>query len=145
MSIRGDSAEQLFRDGYNCSQAVFLAFSDDYGIDKNTALKISSGFGAGMGRLREVCGCVSGAFMAMGLHYSEKVQKAQLYAIQQMFAAEFKRDNGSIICRELLNLDGNSSPIPDERNETYYKKRPCPKLVNYTVCLLEDFLETHKV
>lgn len=130
---RGERAEALFKEGYNCSQAVLLAFSDVTGLDEKTAALLSSSFGGGMGRLREVCGSLSGAFAAVGMicGYSDPkdtATKKELYALIQDIAAEFKKENGSIICRELLGLSDKSEPVPEPRTEGYYKKRPCAEL-----------------
>ena len=131
---RADIAKQNFLKGYTCAQAVLLAFSDITGADEETAMKISLPFGGGMGRLREVCGTVSGMFIVAGFFdgYSSpgaKSEKAKLYSLVQTLADEFRKRNGSIICRELLGLTGNKfSPVPEERTEEYYKKRPCPEL-----------------
>ena len=100
---------QNFKNGYNCAQAVLLAFSDELEIDEKTLALISSSFGGGMGRMREVCGAVSGMFMVAGLKYgysdpSAKQEKAELYALVQNLAAGFKEKNGSIICKELLKF-----------------------------------------
>ncbi|KAI4453138.1 amidophosphoribosyltransferase [Holotrichia oblita] len=127
--------EALFKSGLNCAQAVFCAFSEDYGIDLPTAKKLSLGFGAGMGSLREVCGAVSGAFMVLGLEFGETKTKAEIYSIEQEFAAAFKKENSSYICRELLQLSGSEKLkfFPEERTDNYYKKRPCAELE----CILE--------
>ncbi len=128
-----EKAEQLFREGYNCAQAVFLTFAEELGIEKKTALRLASSFGGGMGRLREVCGAVSGMFLVAGLAkgYSrpddQKGKKEHYERIQHM-AEAFRRENGSIICRELLGLDGKDHPQPASRTEEYYKKRPCAEL-----------------
>ncbi len=138
-------AEGYFKKGYNCAQSVILAFCPHYGLDEQTALKLSLGFGAGMGRLREVCGAVSAAFMVMGLEYGGRVTKARMYELQQIFAQKWKDANGSIICRDLLNLqEGKSSFVPEERTKEYYKKRPCAELVAFTADLLEDFISQFK-
>ncbi len=131
---RGEKAESLFREGYNCSQAVVMAFADKINLPPETVALLSSPFGGGMGRLREVCGTVSGMFIVAGFFdgYSSpeaKSEKAKLYSLVQTLADEFRKRNGSIICRELLGLTGNKfSPVPEERTEEYYKKRPCPEL-----------------
>lgn len=130
---RGERAEALFKEGYNCAQAVLLAFSDVTELDEKTAALISSSFGGGMGRLREVCGSLSGAFAAVGIlrGYSDPKdteKKKELYALIQEIAAEFKEENGSIICRELLGLSEKSEPVPEPRTAGYYKKRPCAEL-----------------
>lgn len=141
-------AMELFKQGYNCSQAVFVAFSDDMNIDFETALKISSSFGGGMGRLREVCGAVSGMFMVAGMKYgytdpTDNKAKTAHYKMIQELAAQFKAENHSIICRELLGLSaGPDSPIPELRTEDYYKKRPCSELVGCAAKIMEDRMKT---
>ena len=130
-----EKAEKLFLDGYNCAQSVFCAFSEDLGLDFDTALKLSSSFGGGMGRLREVCGAVSSMFMIAGVKYgytepANKEVKTEHYARIQKLAEEFKAKNDTIICRELLGLDVKvDSPIPEDRTAEYYQTRPCQKLV----------------
>ena len=130
-----EKAEKLFLDGYNCAQSVFCAFSEDLGLDFDTALKLSSSFGGGMGRLREVCGALSSMFMIAGLKYgytepANKEVKTEHYARIQKLAEEFKAKNDTIICRELLGLDVKvDSPIPEDRTAEYYQTRPCQKLV----------------
>lgn len=150
MSERSEKAKELFLSGYNCSQAVLGVFCEEYGIDFNTAMKLSSPFGGGMGRMREVCGAVSGMFMAAGLIYGfadteDKKAKGELYKKIQELANKFREKNGSIICRELLNgIESSASPMPSDRTETYYKKRPCPDLVADAVEIFEEFLsQTH--
>ncbi len=141
MSERKQKAQELFKAGYNCSQAVLGVFCEDFGLDFETALKISSSFGGGMGRMREVCGTVSGMFMAAGLAFSGQNNKAQQYKIVQELAKRFKDKNGSIICRELLaGIENSTSPIPSERTDEYYKKRPCVELVGDAVEIFEDYL-----
>lgn len=128
-------AEMLFRQGYNCAQAVLLAFCDELDMDKETAARLASSFGGGIGRMREVCGAVSGMCMAAGLckGYSRPGDiggKKRHYALIQKMVNEFKEKNSSFICRELLGLsDGASAPTPSPRTEQYYRKRPCAELV----------------
>lgn len=148
MSAKSEKAKELFMQGYNCSQAVVGAFCEDLGLDFETAMKLSSSFGGGMGRLREVCGAVSGAFMVAGLKYgyadpTDKTAKTEHYKLIQDMAAKFKEENGSIICRELLNLgDKKESHIPDDRTKEYYKKRPCVQLVDTAAKIAEEILTT---
>lgn len=128
-----NAAMENFKKGYNCCQSVVLAFAEELGTDSETLLKVSSSFGGGMGRLREVCGAVSGMFMVAGLKngYIEPAattEKAAHYALIQKMAAEFRAKNGSIVCRELLSSP-STSPTPDARTPEYYKKRPCVELV----------------
>ena len=126
----------LFKSGYNCSQAVFGAYAEVLGLSLDTAMKISSSFGGGMGRLREVCGTLTGSFMVLGMlegEYEPKdnKSKAEHYKNIQELAEKFRKQNGSIICRELLGLSqkGADNPVPEPRTDTYYKKRPCVELV----------------
>ena len=142
MSERSEKAKELFKQGYNCSQAVLGVFCEELGLDFDTAMKISCSFGGGMGRMREVCGTVSGMFMAAGLAYTTPDNdKAAQYKIVQELAQKFKDMNGSIICRELLQgIESSTSPTPSERTETYYKKRPCVDLVGDAVEIFEEYL-----
>ena len=145
---KGDIAKQNFMNGYNCSQAVLLAFCEDFGLEKETALKISEPFGGGMGRMREVCGTFTGMFMVIGLamgndNSKDNTTKKNVYKSVQELAAKFKEDNGSIICRELLGLQkaNKESYVPSERTNEYYKKRPCPELCKYAADILEEYLK----
>lgn len=145
---KGDIAKQNFMNGYNCSQAVLLAFCEDFGLEKETALKISEPFGGGMGRMREVCGTVTGMFMVIGLamgndNSKDNTTKKNVYKSVQELAAKFKEDKGSIICRELLGLQkaNKESYVPSERTNEYYKKRPCPELCKYAADILEEYLK----
>ncbi len=138
-------AKSLFEQGYNCAQAVFLAFDDITELDAEFAAKLASSFGGGMGRLREVCGAVSGMFMVSGIAagYSSpeaKEEKAKHYAFIQNLAAEYKKENGSIICRELLELPGAQDPVPEERTAEYYLRRPCGEYVATAARLLAKTL-----
>lgn len=138
---KGELAKKNFESGMNCSQAVLSAFCEDFGIDTKTALMISAPFGGGMGRLREVCGTVSGMFMVLGL-FEGDTDKATLYKDVQLLADKFKEDNGSIICRDLLQLKikGKEDPNPAKRTEEYYKTRPCSELCKYAADLLDEFI-----
>lgn len=148
-SARAQQAMANFKEGYNCSQAVLLAFADRINMDKSTALKLSSSFGGGMGRLREVCGAVSGMFMVAGLLYGydeprDLEGKTEHYARIQELAEEFRIRNGSIVCKELLGLkEKESSPIPEKRTEEYYKKRPCVQLIGMAAAIMEQYMDEH--
>jgi len=141
-----EKAMAYFKEGFNCSQSVFLAFAEEYGLDKQTALKLSSSFGGGMGRMREVCGSVSGMLMAAGLIYgydlpNDNDAKREHYKRVQQLAGEFREKNGSIICRELLGQTGkDNSFVPSERTDEYYKKRPCAELVGDAAEILEKYI-----
>ena len=132
---RVSAAITLFEQGYNCSQAVFMAYADKYQIDSETAAKLATSFGGGMGRLREVCGAVSGMFFVLGLHYpftqpTDKVAKDANYKAVQRTAAEFKSVMGSYICADLLKTKREpQQPESAERTEAYYNMRPCTRCV----------------
>ncbi|MEG0910780.1 MAG: C-GCAxxG-C-C family protein [Ruthenibacterium sp.] len=132
---KGEQAEILFKEGYNCSQSVACAFAPELGLPIETVAKMVSGFGGGFGRLREVCGAVSGmTFVTSALcGYSDPTatdEKADVYAMIQTLADAFKQQTGSLLCRELLALpEGEeTSAVPAARTETYYQKRPCAML-----------------
>lgn len=126
-----EKAARLFAEGYNCCQAVLVAFAKDCGMDEDVAAKLSSSFGGGMGRMREVCGAVSGMFMVAGLlagygNSDGKERKDEHYKLIQTLAEEFKAVHKSIICRELLgNLGDSTAPVSSPRTAEYYKVRPC--------------------
>jgi len=142
----GQIAEQLFREGCNCSQAVLLAFSDVTGLERDTAARLASSFGGGLGRMREVCGAVSGAAMVLGLvkGYADPTDadaKKAHYHLVQEFARRFREQNGSIICRELLSGTAvRQGRDPEERTNAYYQKRPCPALVRQAAEILDEML-----
>jgi C_GCAxxG_C_C family probable redox protein len=132
---RINRAVTLFEQGYNCSQAVFMAYADMYGIDTDTAARLATSFGGGMGRLREVCGAVSGMFLVLGLHYpftdiQNKTSKTANYKAVQRTAGEFKNLMGSYICADLLHIRHQpQEPESAERTEAYYLSRPCTRCV----------------
>lgn len=137
MNDRELKAEELFKSGKNCSQAVFLAFADKYGLSNDVASKISCGLGGGVGRMREVCGAVSGASLVFGLEYGD--DKAVVYGYVQDFCRRFKDECGSIICRELLEGTGaTQGGAPEERTQAYYAKRPCVEMVKLAVRILTE-------
>lgn len=146
----GDLAEQNFRRGYNCAQSVLLAFGDITGLDDRTAAMLSSSFGGGLGRMRELCGTVSGAAMVLGLvkGYADPgdpdAKKAHYHRVQE-FARRFREKNGSIICRELLGgVETVEGSDPEQRTEAYYKKRPCPALCRCAAEILDEMLLLHQ-
>ena len=141
----------LFKEGFNCSQSVFVAFSDRFGIDEETAKKISAGLGGGLGRMREVCGAVSGAAMVIGSIASatdgkDSESKQKNYELVREFSERFTKRNGSIICRELLGLDVKmeKSAEPEKRTAEYYKKRPCVELVADAVEILSELIKENQ-
>ena len=152
-------AKRLFKEGgFNCCQAVVLAYNDLFGMPDETAAALTSGFGGGMGRLREVCGSVSGMVLLAGLlkpacDPSDKAARTGNYALVQEVAGEFKDMNGSIVCKELLGLGKTGgqavhssgdihgipeSPVPSDRTPEYYKKRPCEELVGISARIIGE-------
>ena len=142
-------ATQLFREGYGCSQAVVMAFSDLTGLEDQVAARLGGPFGGGMGRMREVCGAVSGMLMVAGMLYgyddpADTALKRQLYADVQDLAARFREAHGSIICRDLLK-NPPADPNPTPRTEDFYKKRPCLRMVETAARIMQEFIQTHPV
>ena len=147
MSKRSDEAVRLFKEGYNCSQSVVGAYADLFNIDKKFAMQMVSGFGAGMGRMREVCGAMSAIVFIASLkngNYAPKdiEAKTKNYEIVRNLAKEFKEANGgSIICKELLGIDEmEESARPEDRTKEYYKKRPCIEIVREAALIIEKNL-----
>ncbi len=141
-------AEVLFKEGYNCAQAVLGAFSEELGLPVDIAMKLSSSFGGGMGRMREVCGACSGMFMAAGLLYGYATPetgapKMELYVRIRELADRFKKENGSIICRELLE-GAQVGGTPEARTEAYYQKRPCAEYVRIAAGILEEYVKENR-
>ncbi|MBR1762038.1 MAG: C_GCAxxG_C_C family protein [Eubacterium sp.] len=147
MGLRAERAYEYFKSGYNCSQAVFLAFCDKYGFDDETAARLASSFGGGMGRMREVCGAFSGMLLVNSMDtgsadISDYEAKKANYESVQRLAKRFREENGSIICRELLGLTekqkNEEKAAPEKRTEAYYKKRPCAEIVKSAAEILEE-------
>lgn len=144
-----ERAVSLFTQGYNCAQSVFVAFSDVTGMEEALAARLSSSFGGGMGRLREVCGTCSAMFMVAGILYGEGTQsdhtvKTEHYKRIQYLAEEFRKRHETIVCRDLLKgLAVTSTPTPEIRTEQYYKVRPCVKFVRTAAEILDRYLEEH--
>ena len=140
IEARAVRAVDLFKQGFNCSQAVFASCADLYGItDEKLALRLSASFGGGMGRMRLVCGAASGMFMLAGLHNGSATPhdsegKMANYAFVQQLAGGFKNKYGSLICAELLGLAPKpQEPKPEDRTPQYYEKRPCSEMVGEAV------------
>lgn len=145
---RVNRAVELFKSGFNCSQSVVTAFADLFGFTETQALRMSASFGGGIGRMRETCGAACGLFQLAGLDIaalegSDRATKAANYKLVQSFAEKFRAANGSIVCAELLGLRNpvKDNPIPEERTETYYKKRPCPRMIESAARIFADYLE----
>lgn len=144
---RREAAIENFKKGYNCSQSIVLAFEDLLPIDSKQLSKMASSFGGGMGRLREVCGSVSGMFMVAGLLYGYDGPetgevKAEHYARIQELAHRFEEKHGTIICREMLGLNvKHDNPTPEARTQEYYKKRPCGEIIGDAAEILEEYIQ----
>ena len=142
-----EQAAELFLGGYNCAQAVAVAFCDVTGLEKDFAAKLASSFGGGMGRMREVCGAVSGMLMVAGLLYGygtpgDDAFKKAHYALVQELAGKFREANGSIICREILK-NPPTDPNPTPRTAEFYKTRPCARMVMTAAGILDDYIGAH--
>ena len=144
---RAELAAKLFYDGYNCAQALTVAFRDVTGLEESFSAKMASSFGGGMGRMREVCGAVSGMLLVLGLMYGydtpgDDVSKKAQYALVQELAGKFREEVGSIVCREILK-NPPSDPNPTPRTEEFYKMRPCARMVMLAAQLLEEYIAEH--
>lgn len=143
-------AADLFLSGSNCAQAVVVAFCNVTGLDETFAAKLSSSFGGGMGRLREVCGAVSGMLMVAGLLYGyddpgeDDCNKKEHYKIVQALAGRFREEVGAIVCREILK-NPPSDPTPSPRTAEYYATRPCARMVMTAAKILDDYIAEHPV
>ena len=141
----GMKAAELFLQGYNCAQAVVVAFCDVTGLDADFSARMASSFGGGMGRMREVCGAVSGMLMVAGLLYGyetpgDDISKKEHYTRVQLLAGRFREQVGSIVCREILK-NPPSDPNPTPRTEDFYKKRPCARMVLLAGQILDAYIK----
>lgn len=151
MSKQGDAAYAWFLKGYNCSQSVVAAFAPQLGLTEETALRLSAGFGAGIGRMREVCGAFCGVVTVLSMVYADPADpkdKSRMYALVQQAAEQYRACNGggSIICRELLAKAGAApagGTAAEDRTADYYKKRPCPELCRLCADLCTEFIAAH--
>ena len=145
----GDKAAKLFYEGYNCAQAVLIAFSDVTGLEEKHAARLISSFGGGMGRLREVCGAVSGMLAVAGILYGyddpndDRAKKAH-YTLVQELAGKFREKSGSIICREILK-NPPSDPAPTPRTAEFYAERPCVRMVYWAAEIMDTYISTHPI
>lgn len=148
-------AAELFLSGAVCAQAVFCAFCDLHGLDFETASRLTSSMGGGVGRLREVCGAFSGAAMAAGLLYGfsvppEQGEKSEHYKRVQYLAARFSERWGSIVCRDILaakigEKNVSTDHVPEERTQAYYAGRPCLESVRLAARILDEYIETNQI
>ncbi len=142
------SAAEYFVNGYNCAQAVAMAFSDVTGLTPEASARMASGFGGGFGRMREVCGAVSGMVLVLSQLYGydtpNQKQQMQLYAQVQALMGKFQEQAGSYICRELLDKPA-TDPAPSPRTAEYYAKRPCTRMVMLAASLLDTHIAEHPI
>ncbi|MBO5702558.1 MAG: C_GCAxxG_C_C family protein [Clostridia bacterium] len=148
-------AAELFLSGAVCAQAVFCAFCDLHGLDYETAARLSSSMGGGVGRMREVCGAFSGAAMAAGLLYGFPIppaqgEKSEHYKRIQELGAAFSERWGSVVCRDILTARMgekavSSHYVPEERSVEYYARRPCLEAVRLAARLLDEYIEKHPI
>ena len=145
---RAEHAAKLFYEGYNCAQAVAVAFSDVTGLTAGQAAKMASGFGGGMGRLREVCGAVSGMLMVYSQLYGYEAPNSEaqkeVYGTVQELAGKFREKAGSIVCREILK-NPPTDPVPSPRTEEYYAQRPCVRMVYLAASILDEYILAHPI
>ena len=143
MMTKGELAESLFKTGLNCAQAVATAFAEEMNMDAELVKRLTIGFGGGIGRMREVCGTVSGITFVISALYNE--DKGKIYERVQNVANQFKAENGSVVCRELLGLTPMSAtpPTPEKRTDEYYKKRPCAELVKMSADILDSYIKSN--
>ena len=144
---RAEKAKEYFNEGFACSQAVALAFSDVIGLGEDEIKKIMLPFGGGFGRLRLVCGAVSGMTMVCGLVFTKTENSAEnkkaVYELERELCERFQAENGSLICADLLsgaNLQVTVGGEAEKRTSEYYKKRPCGEIVYSAAKILEEFL-----
>ena len=139
---KGQIAKEYFKQGYNCAQSTAMAFAKEINMAPEMIAKLTIGYGGGMGRMREVCGSISGVAFVLSALYGDK-PKNDVYKMVQDVSDEFKRENGSIVCRELLGLSKNEpiTHIAEKRTEEYYRKRPCADLVEIAANALEKYLK----
>ena len=147
---RIEKAIALFKEGFNCSQAVVAAFADQYGFTQEQALRMSASFGGGIGRMRETCGAACGLFMLAGLETgstdgADRDGKAANYSLVQELAKEFTLRNGALKCADLLGLSKKEPVVstPEARTDQYYVKRPCVKMVEEAARIWCEYLEKH--
>lgn len=146
MISRVEQAVHTFEEGYTCAQAVFVTYADLFGMERETALKISSPMGGGIGRMRETCGVVSAMAMLAGLKEGntdpkDDDAKERIYLLTRQMADKFRQLNGTVVCRELLGIDGmEESARPSKRTPEWYASRPCRRLIAEAANIIEEIL-----
>ena len=146
---RGEKAESYFRKGFNCAQSVVMAFHGETGLSEEASAKLASSFGGGLGRMREVCGAVSGMAIVLGILYGyadprKPNASRDHYERVQALAGKFREVTGSVVCRELLGDRSRITATPEPRTAEYYKKRPCAELVKLAADILDEYIASHR-
>jgi C_GCAxxG_C_C family probable redox protein len=140
-----DSAAAVFSQGLSCSQAVFSVYAGEYGLDKDAASKIASGFGGGMGRMGQTCGAVTGAYMVIGLKYGaatgDREAKEKTYRAIREFAEQFKAKHGALVCKDLLGCDISTPEGFGEMKKLGLHEKVCTKLVRDACEILDELLK----
>ncbi len=146
MVSRVEQAVATFEAGYTCAQSVFVTYADLFGMDRETALKLSSPMGGGIGRMREVCGAVSAMALLAGLKEgntdpTDEAGKENIYLLTRKMAEKFREQHETILCRELLGIDGmEESAKPSPRTPQYYQERPCSRVIATAAKIIEEML-----
>jgi len=143
MTTKSEQAVSRFKDGFSCSQAVLLTYSDQLDLDRSAAAKLASGFGGGMGRMAQTCGAVTAAFMVIGMKYGsqdpkDKQTKERTYHLVRQFAEKFKARNGSVTCSHLLGCDISTPQGAKTAQEKNLFSTVCPKMVQEAVEILDE-------
>lgn len=150
MKSRVEQATATFEEGYTCAQSVFSTYADLFGMDRETALKLSSPMGGGIGRMREVCGAVSAMALLAGLKEgntdpANEEGKEKIYLLTRQMSEKFREQFGTIVCRELLGIEGmEESAKPSVRTQQYYQERPCLQLIAAAAKIIEEMLLADK-
>ncbi len=142
---REQRARAYFLEGYNCAQSVGMAFSDLIGFSEEETARYLCGFGGGFSRMREMCGAISGMVFVLNVLYGHSLpkshqEKADYYALVQTLIRRFEEEFGYCRCGDLLGVSGPEAPVPEERTEEYYQKRPCPNFIGRAAAILEEYL-----
>lgn len=144
MSVKSQQAIAEFDKGCNCCQSVLSVYAEEFGLDRDIAMKLSSGLGGGMGRMGEICGVVSAAFMVIGLNFGsaepgQSQERQRTFELAEKFAESFKARNNSVICRDLLGFDMSTAQGKEAAKEPG-SFEICPKIMRNAIEILEEIL-----
>jgi C_GCAxxG_C_C family probable redox protein len=145
MDTKPEQAEAAFMNGFNCAQAVFSTYAEEFGIDRTNALKISCGFGAGMGRRQEVCGALSGAILLIGCKYGKTIREDNAandltYKLVRELSDKFIATHGSISCKELLGCNLQTPEGQQFFKVNNFKEKKCGQYVHSAAEIVEEIL-----